>query len=111
VGPLLVTVSQRPALVNHEDKDAVRRNGQNRRSRRPHGLRASLCGRTVLRRRCATARFLGLRVRIPQKAWMSVSCVCYALIGRGPCVWAYHLSPGGLPSVMCLSMIAEHRQW
>ena len=30
-----------------------------------------------LRRRSAAARLLGLRVRIPPGAWMSVSCECY----------------------------------
>jgi len=29
---------------------------------------------------------LGLRVRIPPEAWMSVSCVCCVLSGRGLCV-------------------------
>ena len=34
------------------------------------------CG---IRRRSATARLLGLRVRIPLTAWMFVSCVCCTL--------------------------------
>ena len=29
---------------------------------------------------------LGLRVRIPPAAWISVSCVCCVLSGRGLCV-------------------------
>jgi hypothetical protein len=33
------------------------------------------------------ARLLGLRVRIPPGAWMSVSCGCSVLSGRGLCVW------------------------
>ena len=31
------------------------------------------------------SRFLVLRVRIPPKAWMSVSCVCFVLSGRDLC--------------------------
>jgi hypothetical protein len=34
----------------------------------------------------AADRLLGLRVRIPQDAWMSVSCECCVLSGRGLCV-------------------------
>jgi hypothetical protein len=33
----------------------------------------------------AAARLLGLRVRIPPRAWMSVSCECCVLSGRGLC--------------------------
>jgi hypothetical protein len=33
------------------------------------------------------ARLLGLCVRIPQWAWISVSCECCVLSGRGLCVW------------------------
>jgi hypothetical protein len=32
-----------------------------------------------------TVRLLGLRVRIPPTAWMSVSCECCVLSGRGLC--------------------------
>jgi hypothetical protein len=32
------------------------------------------------------ARLLGLRVRIPPGAWMSVPCECCVLSGRGLCV-------------------------
>jgi hypothetical protein len=39
-----------------------------------------------LRRRSAAARLLGLRVRIPPGAWMSVCCECCVLSGRGLCV-------------------------
>jgi len=39
-----------------------------------------------LRRGYAVARFLGLRVRIPQAAWMSVCCGCWVLSGSGMCV-------------------------
>jgi hypothetical protein len=34
----------------------------------------------------ATARLLGLWVRIPPRSWMSVSCECCVLSGRGLCV-------------------------
>jgi hypothetical protein len=40
------------------------------------------CG---LRRGSAAARLLGLWVRIPPRAWMSVSCECCVLLGRGLC--------------------------
>jgi hypothetical protein len=46
-----------------------------RRSRWPRGLR----------RGSAAARLLGLRFRIPPGAWMSVSCDCCVLSGRGLC--------------------------
>jgi hypothetical protein len=39
-----------------------------------------------LRRGPAVARLLGLRVRIPPGSWMSVSCGCCVLSGRGLCV-------------------------
>jgi len=39
----------------------------------------------TLRRRSATARLLGLRVRIPPGAWVSVSSRCCVLPGRGLC--------------------------
>ena len=40
-------------------------------------------GRAVYRRRSAAARLLGLWVRIPPGAWMSVCCDCCVLSGRG----------------------------
>jgi hypothetical protein len=46
------------------------------RSRWPRGLR----------RGSMAARLLGLRVRIPPRAWMSVSCEYCVLSGRGHCV-------------------------
>jgi len=46
------------------------------RSQWPRGLR---CGSAV-------SGLLGLRVRIPQGAWMSVSCRCCLLSDRGLCV-------------------------
>jgi hypothetical protein len=36
-----------------------------------------------LRRGSAAARVLALRVEIPPGAWMSASCVCCVLLGRG----------------------------
>src|SRR5215470_10337116 len=39
-----------------------------------------------LRRGSAAVRLLGLRVRMPLRAWMSVSCECCVLSGRGLCV-------------------------
>jgi len=42
-------------------------------------------GVAALRRASTAARLLGLRVRIPPVAWMSVSCECCVLSGRGLC--------------------------
>jgi hypothetical protein len=39
-----------------------------------------------LRRGSAAVRLLGLRVRLPLRAWMSVSCECCVLSVRGLCV-------------------------
>ena len=36
--------------------------------------------------RPTASRLLGLRVRIPPGAWVSVSCVCYLLSGTGLCI-------------------------
>ena len=38
-----------------------------------------------LERRSAATRWLGLRVRIPPGAWMSVACEWCLLSGRGVC--------------------------
>jgi hypothetical protein len=38
-----------------------------------------------LKRRSSAARLLGLRVRIPPKSWMPVSCECCVLSSRGLC--------------------------
>ena len=62
--------------------------------------RADPSGRAVLRRGSATARLLGLRVRIAPGAWMFLSCECCVLSSRGLCV---------LPSVVCLSVIVKPR--
>jgi hypothetical protein len=39
-----------------------------------------------LRRESAAIHLLGLRVRIPLRAWMCVSCECCVLLGIGFCV-------------------------
>jgi len=54
-----------------------------------------------LRHGCAAARLLGLRVRIPPGARMSVSCDCCVLSGRGLCDginWSFR---GVLAIVLC----------
>jgi hypothetical protein len=38
-----------------------------------------------LRRGSSAARLMGLRVRIPPAAWMSVYCECWILLGSGLC--------------------------
>jgi hypothetical protein len=43
-------------------------------------------GRAVLRRGSAAAPLLRLRVRISPEEWMSVSCECCVLSGKGLCV-------------------------
>ena len=47
----------------------------------------SICAttRAILRRWSAAPRWLRLRIRIPPAAWMSVSCECCMLSGRGLC--------------------------
>ena len=50
------------------------------------------------RRGSAADRWLGLRVRIPPGAWVSVSCECCVLWGLRR---AYHSSRGVLPTVVC----------
>jgi hypothetical protein len=70
------------------------------RSRWPRGLR----------RENADAVVLGLRVRIPGVAWMSVSCECYVFSGRGFCD-----GPIALPEesyrVWCVSVISKRHRW
>jgi hypothetical protein len=39
-----------------------------------------------LRRGSTAARLLGIRIRIPPRVWMSVSCHCCVMSGRGLCV-------------------------
>jgi hypothetical protein len=54
----------------------------------------------------AAAGLLGLRVRIPTEAWRTVCCECCVLSGRVLCVGLI-TRPGVLPSVVCLSVLAE----
>ena len=64
-----------------------------------------------LRRGSATARLLGLRVRIPPGAWMYVSCECCVLPGRGVCVGLI-TRPEESYRVWCvLSVIVKSGQW
>ena len=57
----------------------------------------------------AAARLLGIRVRIPHGAWMSVSCECYLLSGRDLCVEPI-TRPEESYRVFCvLSVIVEPR--
>jgi hypothetical protein len=49
-----------------------------------------------LRHRSAAARLLGLQVRIPPVIWMSLSCECCVLSGRGLCVGLTNSSRGSL---------------
>ena len=50
------------------------------------GKPTKLFGRSRWPRGSAAASLLGWRVRIPSGAWMSVSCECCVLSGRGLCV-------------------------
>ena len=77
MGPLMAAIPLRQASVIHKDRNSMRLNGQTRLSQWP---------RAVLRRGCAAARLLGLRVRIPPYSWISVSCMFCALQGRGLCI-------------------------
>ena len=52
-----------------------------------HPYKTDPAGRSGLSRGSAVARLLGLRVRIPPGAWMSISCECCLLSGRCLCVW------------------------
>jgi hypothetical protein len=70
------------------------------RSQWPCGLR---CG-------SAAARLLGLWVRIPPGAWLSVSCECCVLSDRGLCDGGPS-SRGVLPSVVCLKCDSEASKW
>ena len=62
-----------------------------------------------LRRGSAAARLLGLQVRIPAGAWMSLSCECCVLSGRSLCVGMITL-PEESCRVWCVfSMIVQPR--
>ena len=60
-----------------------------------------------IRRGFAAARLLGLRVRHPSGAWMSVCCECCVLSGTGLSV---RLITRALPGEVCLSVIAKPRK-
>ena len=62
-----------------------------------------------LKRGSAASSFLELRVRIPPRAWISVSCEFCVLSGRTLLSRADHSSRGILPRVMCLSAIVKPR--
>jgi hypothetical protein len=57
----------------------------------------------------AAARLLGLRVRIPPGAWMSVSCECCLLSGRGLCVEPITRPEESYRVCYVLSVIVEPR--
>ena len=62
-----------------------------------------------LKRWSAAAHLLGLSVRIPAAAWMSVSCECCVLSGTDLCGGLIIRPEESLPSVMCLSVIVKPR--
>ena len=62
-----------------------------------------------LRRVSAVIRLLGLRFRIPPGAWISFSCECCVLSGRGICDGLITRPEGVLPSVVCLCVIVKPR--
>ena len=59
------------------------------------------------RRESTAARLLGLRVRIPQGAWMSVSWVLFFFCQVEVSATGNHSSRGVLPTVVCLSVMEE----
>ena len=50
----------------------------------------------------SAARLLGLRVRIPPEAWMSVSCECRVLSGGGLCDGPIHLPEKSYGLFVCV---------
>jgi hypothetical protein len=58
----------------------------------------------------AAARLLGLWVRIPQVAWMSVSCECCVLSGRGLCDGPI-TRPDDSYRVWCVWSVISKPQW
>jgi hypothetical protein len=70
---IIVILLQTNGITKYEE--FIFYNHSTRRSQWPRGL--SL--------RSAAVRLLGLRVRIPPEAWMSVCCECCVLSGRGLC--------------------------
>ena len=64
-----------------------------------------------LKRGFAAARLLGLRVRITPGMWMSVSCECCVLPGRGPWDWPIpRLEKSYRVRCVCLCVISKPRQ-
>ena len=63
-----------------------------------------------LRRGSAAARLLGLRFRISPGAWMSAPSERCVLSGRGLWDGPITCPEGSLPSVVCLSVIAQPQQ-
>jgi len=62
-----------------------------------------------LRRGSAASLLLGLRVRIPLRAWMYVCCECCVLSGRGICSWPV---PGPEePYRVCVCVCVCHWVW
>jgi hypothetical protein len=61
--------------------------------------------------RSVVAGLLGLRVRIPPGTWLFVSCECCVLSGGGFCEGPITRPEGVLPSLVCLSVIVNPRQW
>jgi len=59
----------------------------------------------VLRRRSATAGVLGLRVRIPLGAWLSLSCESCVYYGQKPLRGTDLLSRVFLPSVCAIQFV------
>ena len=74
------------------------------------GIIHSRCCRPVAwKRGCVAACILGVGVRIPSEPWMSVWMYCsirFRSLRR-----ADHSSRGVLPSVVCLSVTVNFRQW
>ena len=69
----------------------------------------NLCPRG-LRLRSAAARFMGLRVRIPPGAWLSVSCECCVRCQVAVFSSGYHSFRVAVPNMACLSAILKSRQ-
>ena len=91
---LLYTLIYNLLFYNHRSTKAYYQQ-PNCRSQRPRGLK----------RGSADACLLGMRVRIPPGAWVSLSCKCCVLSDRGLWDGADHSSRGVLPIVICLSVI------
>ena len=62
-----------------------------------------------LRRGCAVDRFLGLRVRIPQGTWVSVSCECCQVEVSAMCRSLVQRSPTNCAVLLCV--IHKRQEW